>query len=125
MFNYTASNTDALNATATNKAMSPAAMFAAYGRSAPVTVASTSTLLATNNIVIATTSGVTLTLPLISGYATAQLNTTQLVVYNSSSGSITVQGNGVQTINGNTTYTLNAGGSVTLIPTTTNSWIMG
>ena len=92
MFNYTASNTDALNATATNKALSPAAMYAAYGRTSPVNVATTSTLLATNNIVVATASGVTLTLPLTSTYAMAQLNTTQLVVYNSSAGSITVQG---------------------------------
>ena len=92
MFNYTASNTDALNATATNKAVSPLAAYSAYGRTAPVTVASTSTLLTTNNIIIATTAGVTLTLPLTSLYATAQLNAAQLVIYNSSAGSITIQG---------------------------------
>jgi phage gp45-like len=125
MFNYIASNTDALNATATNKAVSPLVAYSAYGRTAPVTVASTSTLLTTNNIIIATTAGVTLTLPLTSLYATAQLNAAQLVIYNSSAGSITIQGNIGQTINGNATYTLNAGSSVTLIPTTTNAWIMG
>ena len=92
MFNYIASNTDALTATATNKALSPAAMYAAYGKSAPVTVTTTSTISAANNIVVATTSGITLTLPLTSAYSTAQLNTSQVVLANYSSGSITVQG---------------------------------
>ena len=92
MFNYTASTADALAGVATNSALSPATMYAAYGRSAPVTVASTSTLSSANNIVIATTSGITLTLPLTNTYGTAQLNTNQVVVANYSSGSITVQG---------------------------------
>mgnify|MGYP000119565973 CR=1 FL=1 len=92
MFNYTASNSDVLSGVATNQAVASSAAYSAYGRSAPTTVSSTSTLLAANNIVVATASGITLTLPLTSTYAVAQLNTTQLVVYNSSSGSITVQG---------------------------------
>jgi len=125
MFNYTASNTDALNATATNKGVSPLVAYNVYGRTTPVVVATTSTLLTTNNIIIATNAGVTLTLPLTTLYATAQLNTAQLVIYNASGGTITIQGNIGQTINDSATYILNAGSSVTLIPTITNSWIKG